>query len=100
MKLVVFTIVLDGEPFIERHLPVFQELTIPWRWIVVEGAAGNTADTSWCQPQEPRLSVDGTHEYLEIAVLNANVLLICCSTWKNKTEMCNAAVSKIKEPCV
>ena len=64
MKLVAFTIVLDGEPFIERHLPILQQLKIPWHWIVVEGASGNTADTSWCKPQEPRWSNDGTTEYL------------------------------------
>ena len=99
MKLVAFTIVLDGEPFIERHLPVFQQLTIPWQWIVVEGAAGNTADTSWCQPQEPRLSVDGTHEYLR-SVRHHQFKHIYKPRWANKTMMCNTALEDIDEPCV
>src|SRR5437868_11428633 len=99
MKLVVFTIVLDGEPFIEHHLPSVQELTIPWDWIVVEGAAGNTADTALCQPQEPRLSQDGTHEYLSL--LHGTIHHIWSEDlWPNKTYMCNAALACISEPCV
>lgn len=99
MKLVAFTIVLDGEPFIERHLPVFQQLSIPWRWIVVEGAAGNTADTAWCQPQEPRWSEDGTHEYL-FSIRDKRVEHWFSPAWANKTDMCNFALKGIKEPCV
>lgn len=99
MKLVAFTIVLDGEPFIERHLPVFHQLTIPWQWIVVEGAAGNTADTAWCKEQEPRLSLDGTHEYLSL--LHGTIHHIWSEDlWLNKTDMCNAALACIHEPCV
>lgn len=98
MKLVAFTIVLDGMPFIERHLPVFQQLKIPWQWIVVEGAAGNTADTSWCKPQEMRLSKDGTHEYL--CLLHGTIHHLTADLWLNKTEMCNAALERIEEPCV
>ena len=100
MKLIAFTIVLDGEPFIERHLPVFQRLTIPWQWIVVEGAAGNTGDTAWCQPQEPRLSQDGTKEYLDSLVFSKSATILSSTYWRNKTAMCNAALACVKEPCV
>lgn len=99
MKLVAFTIVLDGEPFIERHLPVFQQLTIPWQWIVVEGAAGNTADTSWCKEQEPRLSKDGTHDYLR-SITHNQFTHIYKASWENKTMMCNTALEDLRESCV
>jgi hypothetical protein len=99
MKLVAFTIVLDGEPFIERHLPVFQQLSIPWHWIVVEGASGNTADTSWCKEQAPRWSNDGTNEYL-CSIRDRRVEHWFREMWANKTEMCNFAIAGIKEPCV
>ena len=31
--LTVFTIVLNGEPWIRRILPELQKLDIPWRWL-------------------------------------------------------------------
>src|SRR6266480_6716339 len=99
MKLVAFTVVLDGEPFIERHLPILQQLKIFWHWIVVEGASGNTADTSWCKPQEPRWSNDGTTEYLS-SIRHKRVEHGFRELWENKTEMCNFALAGITEPCV
>jgi hypothetical protein len=80
-------------------LSIFQQLKCHWHWIVIEGAAGNTADTSWCQKQKPRLSEDGTHEYLR-AIEDERVTHIYKKNWPNKTEMCNAALEKITEPCV
>jgi hypothetical protein len=67
--LTIFTIVLNGQPFIEWHLPVLRELSIPWQWRIVEGVAAPTNCTSWCRPLPERwhrdcVSVDGTHEYL------------------------------------
>lgn len=99
MKLVAFTIVLDGEPFIERHLPILQATFLRYQWIVVEGASGNTADTAWCQKQSARLSEDGTHEYIN-SIADTRVMHIYKKKWANKTEMCNAALAEIKEPCV
>jgi hypothetical protein len=99
MKLAVFTIVLDGEPWIEKHLPVLDKLCLDWQWLVVEGAAGNTADTAWCQPQKPRLSEDGTHEYLQ-SIKDERVTHIHKKSWPNKVAMCNAALERITEPCV
>ena len=67
--LTLFTIALNGEPFIEWHLPVFRKLSIPWQWRVVEGVAAPEHCTAWCRPLPDRwhrvfLSIDGTHEYL------------------------------------
>ena len=56
MRLNIVTIVLDGEPYIERHLPEFEKLDCEWHWFVVEGASDNTKDQSWCKKQQFRLS--------------------------------------------
>lgn len=79
--LTLFTIVLNGEPFIEWHLPVFRELSIPWQWRVVEGVAAPEHCTAWCRPLPDRwhrdfLSIDGTHEYLR-AIDGGNVQVTC-----------------------
>lgn len=100
MKLNIITIVLDGEPFIERHLPVFQSLTIPWCWNIREGAAANTKCTKWCRRQRPRLSEDGTHEYIQKIALYGNVEYYGQSWWDGKVEMFNDVVKHIDEPCV
>lgn len=61
----------------------------------------NTADTGWCRPQEPRLSTDGSHEYLRsLAKSDKRVTHIAKKKWANKTEMVNAAVEQIREPCI
>lgn len=90
-----FTIVLDGEPWIERHYPVFSSLDMDWRWTVVEGVAGNRNCTSWCNALRPRLSVDGTTEYLRmLANLDSRVLHISSPCWPDgKAFMCNAALA-------
>ncbi len=95
----IFTIVLDGEPFIEQHLPIFNQLTIPWQWLIAEGAAGNTACTRWCRPQEQRVSRDGTWEYL-MAISDSRVLIRSYTAWPNKLAMVNYLVSMITKPCV
>lgn len=95
-----FTIVLDGMPWIAKHREVFASLTIPWRWIVVEGAASNAKCTSWCAPQSPRLSQDGTTEYLNRISRDSKVLVLQQRLWNGKVSMCNAALRCIKEPCL
>ena len=99
MNLVTFTIVLDGGEFIKKHLPIFQQLSIPWRWIVVEGSSQNTGSTSWCRPQPPRLSNDGTTEYLK-SITDPRVTCLHSPDWKSKDDQCNAALAQITEPCV
>lgn len=69
-----FTIVLNGEPFIRHHLEVLRQLSFPWHWHVVEGAASLSHDTAWSTaaggtlPDDRHrngLSIDGTSEYLD-----------------------------------
>lgn len=97
-----FTIVLDGMPWIARHYTTFVTLRIPWRWIIVEGVAANKNCTSWCAAIEPRLSTDGTHEYVtSLANADSRVSNICMPLWNGgKVEMCNAALLQIEEPCL
>lgn len=101
MNLHVITLVLDGEPFIERHLPIFEKLSCKWTWHIVHGAAANTGSTSWCRPQEPRLSRDGTSEYVNSIVKHPNVKIYQRQLWLGgKDEMANAPLKNITEPCV
>ena len=99
MSLEIVTIVLNGMPYIERHLEVFQQLQIPWRWHVVEGAAQNVFCTRWCKSIAAGLSTDGTTEYLA-SVSNHQVLHYPRSLWRGKIEMVNAPLSKIDASCV
>ncbi len=89
---------LDAMPFATWHLSIFKKLSCDWRWIVVEGTAQNNGSTGWCQPQEPRLSDDGTTEYLNSLGYYAS--LIRRKDWKSKDEMVNAALEYIEKPCV
>jgi len=100
MKLVIFTIVLDGEPYIERHLPIFEQLRLDWEWRIAEGAASNTHCTKWCRPQLPRLSRDGTAEYLTKISTHPRVKLFRKQFWDGKIEQCNTCISDINEPCI
>ena len=82
--LTIFTIVLNGMPFIERHLAEFQKLKIPWQWRIVEGVSEPLGCTRWCKQVPEKYhkdfkSIDGTHEYLE-SIRDANVA-VC---WQDK----------------
>lgn len=101
MKLCIFTIVLDGMPFLEWQYDCFKKLSCDWEWIVVEGAAQNGGSTAWCKPQEERMSNDGSHEYLkEIALADGRVEFLFLNSWKSKDEMVNTALSEVEDPCV
>ena len=96
----ILTIVLDGMPWIACHLPVFNKLSIPWHWHIVEGAAMNTHCTKWCNPQTPRLSKDGTNEYLDSISGHPNITVYRKEKWDGKVEMVNAPLANIKKECV
>ena len=100
MTLELFTIVLDGMPFVTHHLPMLQRLNTDWHWTVVEGVANPVKDTSWCRYMYPRLSMDGTHEYLKSISNHPRVTHVFQDQWQGKTEMCNKAIEHIKEPCL
>lgn len=101
MKLEILTIVLDGFPFLQMQLATFNRLECDWTWNIVHGAAANTGSTSWCKPQEARLSTDGSSEFLNSLRLHPRVRLYQSQWWPGgKDQMCNAPLDSIKEPCV
>jgi hypothetical protein len=99
MKLNIFTLVLDGMPWL---IYPFAELTrlvdIDWQWTIIHGAAMNVKDTAWCQPQAGRLSSDGTALLLESFAHHPRIRVIERAKWEGKVEMCNAALATFTTP--
>jgi len=97
----IFTLALDAMPQITWHLPTLNRLNgVDWRWIIVHGTADNVLDTSWCAKPEPGLSRDGTTEYLATLKGHPRITIIEKPLWHGKTEMCNAALKLINDPCI
>lgn len=101
MKMVLFTLVLDGMPWIAEHYPVFRTLPFEWEWHVVEGVAAPDACTRWCAQQVPRLSEDGTTGYLDsIADLDPRIKLHRKDLWHGKVAMCNRVLQRMADRCL
>lgn len=100
MKVVFFTIVLDGMPFIPCHLPTFNRLKFDWEWHVVEGVALPNHCTSWCSKVEPRLSRDGTTEYLRSIASHPRVRIHQRPVWDGKVEMVNVPMAALQSHCL
>jgi hypothetical protein len=98
VKLRIFTLAYEAIPFIERHLPVFEQLNVDWHWIIVHGPSNNGGSTNWCQPQGVGLSTDGTTEYLRAIRARDRVTVIEKKSWPSKDMMCNAALSVLSAP--
>lgn len=108
------TIVLNGQPFIEYHINLFNQLPFKWHWHIVEGVAALNHDTAWSKAQGGEideslhnngLSFDGTSEYLNELVRQFpdKVSLYrkpVGEFWDGKCEMVNAPLHNIKEECV
>ncbi len=95
----IFTIVLNGAPFIERHHKQLDKLDFPWRWTICEGPSLAVADTSHCNTltadwfDADGSSVDGTAAYLDfLAHSDHRVKVLRRPMWKGKTAQCNAAL--------
>lgn len=101
MTLNILTICLNGEPFIERHLPIFKSLDIPWQWSISEGQSANVNCSRWCKKMPSGLSTDGSHEYFESIRGHPKVSITSRAWWQGgKREMVNLATSKFTEPGV
>lgn len=100
MKNVFVTIVLDGMPWITRHHPEFELLKVPWEWHVVEGVAEPVHCTSWCAPIPPRLSIDGTTQYLDSLSSDPRVHLYRSPLWPGKVSMFNRVLETLTDPCL
>lgn len=99
-RLEIVTIVLDGFPFLPMQLATFNRLSVDWHWSIAEGVALNVADTQWCAKIEPRLSNDGTTEFLNQLKNHPRVTVYQQKLWHGKTAMFNTMLAEIKEPCV
>lgn len=109
MKIHFFTLVINGMPFIRYHLDVFNKLTVPWHWHIVEGLADLTHDTGWGLHSGARitpdmhvkgLSVDGTTDYVN-SIRSDRVTVYRTPQrrwWDGKVEMVNAPLVTINEP--
>jgi len=94
----LLSIILDGMPFLPQQLAIFEQLKSPWLWHCVEGAAANVHDTRWCRAQEPRLSRDGSSEWINAHINHPNIRIYRKQLWDGKREMVNAPLATIKEP--
>ncbi len=109
-----FTIVLNGEPFIRYHEAMLARLPFRWHWHVVEGVAALRHDTAWSVAHGGKVtddihrnghSIDGTSEYLDDLARRfpAQVTIYRKPPgqfWDGKTEMVNAPIPSITEPCL
>ncbi len=99
--LYVLTLALDAAPFLVHHLHALDGLTIPWKWIVVEGVAAPVKDTSWCRAMPGRISEDGSHQMLrQMAQRHPNVVHLYRPLWQGKVEMVNAGLAHATKPGV
>jgi glycosyltransferase involved in cell wall biosynthesis/radical SAM superfamily enzyme YgiQ (UPF0313 family)/ADP-heptose:LPS heptosyltransferase/tetratricopeptide (TPR) repeat protein len=109
-----FTIVLNGEPYIRRHMEIFSQLPFKWHWHIVEGVADLRHDTAWSLENGARItkemhclgrSNDGTSEYLDEVKSSYpdNITLYRKpegSFWDGKLEMVNAPLVNIGGECL
>jgi len=96
----IFTLALDAMRFLPRQLAIFEQLQRPWHWCIVSGVADSVLDTSWVSKMPPRLSRDGTDEWLNAVLDHPNITVLRRQLWPGKNAMVNAALSRIKESCV
>jgi hypothetical protein len=94
----IFTIVLDGAPWIGAQ---FAELTrlrdFDWHWSIVEGAAMPVKDTAWMGNQQGKVSHDGTNQFVQSLANHPRITVNSKPEWGGKTEMINAALTAFKK---
>lgn len=92
MKILFFTIVLDGLPFLPLIYSELRKLPkeIEWEWVTCEGVAKPVHCTRWVAPMRPRLSNDGTTEYLNsLFQFDTRATNRSLASWNGKIEMVN-----------
>jgi FkbM family methyltransferase len=106
-----FTIVLNGQPFINHHIEQLRQLPFAWHWHIIEGVAELNHDTAWSKatgglvpPDLHRngLSIDGTTEYLNSLQeqFPKNITIYrppAGKFWDGKREMVNAPLANISK---
>lgn len=103
--LTIFTIVLNGEPYISQKIQSYQKLNIPWQWKVVEGVSNPTNCTRWCKQVPEKwhknyCSIDGTHEYLENLKHPSVKIQWQNKPWNGKIEMVRKALEDVESGVV
>ena len=98
MTLNIFTIVLDGSPWIGAQFAELCRLKdVDWHWSIVEGAAMPQKDTAWMGNQTGKVSHDGTHQFVQSLANHPRITVNSKSEWGGKTEMINAALTAFKK---
>lgn len=109
-----FTIVLNGEPFIQYHIDVLKQLNFKWHWHIIEGVADLKQDTAWSLQFGGKItddlhdfgrSKDGTTAYLDqLKQQYPDQITIYRKPerqfWNGKREMVNAPLVNIHEDCL
>ena len=98
LKLNIFTIVLDGSPWVGAQFAELCRLRdIDWHWSIVEGASLPVKDTAWMGNQTGKVSHDGTHQFLRALADHPRITVNSKPEWDGKTEMINAALTAFKD---
>lgn len=98
MTLNIFTIVLDGAPWIGAQFAELCRLRdFDWHWSIVEGVSLPKADTSWMGNQGAKVSHDGTNQFLSGLASHPRITVNSRPQWNGKTEMINAALTGFKK---
>lgn len=97
-QLNIFTIVLQGMPWIEFHYNQLRYVSHPWEWTIVHGIAEPKNDTAWCQGIAS-CEDDGTLEYIrKLADQDSRIRVIEDDFWPGKVAMCNMALQTFEKP--
>jgi len=98
VRLNIFTIVIDGSPWIGAQFAELCRLRdTDWHWSIVEGASLPRKDTVWMASQSPHLSHDGTHQLLQSLANHPRITVNSKPEWEGKTQMINAGLTEFKE---
>ena len=97
MRINIFTIVLDGAPWIGAQFAELTRLRHDWHWSIVEGASMAVKDTAWMGNQQGRVSHDGTSQFLSALARHPRITVNGKPEWGGKTEMINAALTAFKK---
>jgi len=97
VRLNIFTIVLDGAPWIGAQFAELCRLRHDWHWSIVEGASMAVKDTAWMGNQQGKVSHDGTNQFVQSLANHPRITVNSKPEWSGKTEMINAALTAFKK---
>jgi len=102
-----FTIIFNGLHHLLHNNYAEKLVNMLDYWVIVEGAAGSTGSTKWCNPMPEKYyddygkSVDGTiafiSGFMNGRIKNDITLFVANGIWESKDTMVNTAIEWIKE---